>query len=269
MPRPRASTGPEPRRPDPGGGTTRPPPRFAVPRLHILVGDDLIASPRFEDRLRPLAEACGAELAVQLRARATPARRIYEAARQLAQAGTGAWTLVNDRLDIALSVPADGVHLREDSMPVADARALAARQVAPGRERPFLVGRSIHAVEQASRPSAELADYLVFGSVWATRSHPGRAPAGPAALASTAARAPAPVLAVGGVDPRRAAAARSLGAWGVVAHSGIWRAANPAGAAIRYLEALGGPPRPDRDPPPARLATPSGNGATQRGEAEE
>ncbi len=187
--------------------------------------------------MAPLAEAGGPGLAIQLRARTAAARRVHEAACRLVRAA-GAVTLVSDRVDIGLAAGAGGVHLREDSMPVEDAKALVARTASPSRT-PFLVGRSIHVAEQAAEPWAELADYLVFGAVWATRSHPGRAAAGIEALAAAVDRAPVPVLAIGGVTPEGAAAARAAGAWGVVVRSGVWRAANAAGAAIRYLETLG------------------------------
>ena len=74
------------------------------------------------------------------------------------------------RLDVALAAEAHGVHLREDSLAIDDARRL--------RGRPFLVGRSVHAPATAAR--ARSADYLITGSVFETASKPGR----PASLGS-------------------------------------------------------------------------------------
>ena len=207
--------------------------------MHVIAGDDIAAAADFRGRLAPLLEAGGASLAVQLRARATPARQVHEVARWLAEASAaaGATAIVSDRMDVALAAGAGGVHLREDSMPVPVARQVA-RAIPRSAGDPFWFGRSIHAPAQAAEPWTGAADYLVFGSVWATRSHPGRVPAGPAALAAAVQRARVPVLAVGGIAPETVAAALERGAYGVVVRSGVWNAACPGGAAIPYLEAL-------------------------------
>lgn len=205
----------------------------------MIAGDDVVATEDGERRLLELAEACGPALAIQLRARASTAKRIHDVARRLAEAG-GACVLVSDRLDVALAAGAHGVHLREDSMPVTDARALVddlGRNDRPGRR--FLVGRSIHSPRQASETWAAATDYLVLGAVWPTPSHPGRAAVGTEALAQVAGHARVPALAIGGVTPERVAAAKSAGAWGVVVRSGVWSAKHPSEAAIRYLDALG------------------------------
>src|SRR6185312_8825158 len=84
--------------------------------------------------------------------------------------------LVNDRLDVALTAGAHGVHLRGDSLPASRARSLAPIG--------FLIGRSVHSVVDAVAASADGGlDYLLFGTVFATTSKPGQAPSGVAALA--------------------------------------------------------------------------------------
>ena len=221
------------------GSRSRRPADPPVPRLHVIAGDDVVATEDGARRLLELAEACGPALAIQLRARASTAKRIHDVARRLAEAG-GACVLVSDRLDVALAAGAHGVHLREDSMPVTDARALVddlGRSHRPGRR--FLVGRSIHSPRQASETWAAATDYLVLGAVWPTPSHPGRAAVGTEALAQVAGHARVPALAIGGVTPERVAAAKSAGAWGVVVRSGVWSAKHPSEAVIRYLDALG------------------------------
>ncbi len=118
-------------------------------------------------------------------------RRCVDAVR-----GTRTRVLVNDRVDVALAAGAHGVHLRADSMPAARVRALCP----PG----FLVGRSVHARDEAiAAAAAGGLDYLLFGTVFATTSKPGRAPVGLAALAEVASAVTIPVLAVGGVTPDR------------------------------------------------------------------
>jgi thiamine-phosphate pyrophosphorylase len=84
--------------------------------------------------------------------------------------------------------------------------------------RGFLVGRSVHDVASA-RTATEAGglDYLIFGSVFATASKPGRSPAGLDALAAVAAATPLPVLAVGGVTAERIPAVSRAGAMGIAA----------------------------------------------------
>ena len=124
--------------------------------------------------------------------------------------GTRARVLVNDRLDVALAGGAHGVHLRSDSYPAARARAMTAAG--------FLVGRSVHSVEDAVRASADdSVNYLIFGTVFATSSKPGHVPAGLTALADTVRATAVPVLAVGGVTADNARLVARAGAAGVAA----------------------------------------------------
>jgi len=105
---------------------------------------------------------------------------------------TRARVLVNDRVDVALAAGAHGVHLRGDSMPAPRVRAL----VPHG----FIVGRSVHGVEEAVRVSDDGGlDYLLYGTVFSTPSKPGHAPAGADAVTAVSASTPLPVLAIGGV----------------------------------------------------------------------
>ncbi len=113
--------------------------------------------------------------------------------------------VVNDRIDVALAAGADGVHLREDSVPAARARAI----VPP----PRLLGRSVHSPHQV-----DAVDYLIAGTVFTTASKPGQPELGESGLAAiVASAAPRPVLAIGGVQPCRMAAIARTGAAGVAA----------------------------------------------------
>jgi thiamine-phosphate diphosphorylase len=116
--------------------------------------------------------------------------------------------LVSSRVDLALAAGAAGVHLPEDDIPVATARALLGDR---------LLGRSVHSVEAARQAAAEGADYLVFGPVFATDSHPGRPARGLAALMEVTAAVQVPVLAIGGIDAERVRACREAGAAGFAA----------------------------------------------------
>jgi thiamine-phosphate diphosphorylase len=124
--------------------------------------------------------------------------------------GTRARVLVNDRVDVALAAGAHGVHLRADSMPAPRVRALCP----PG----FVVGRSVHTRDEAVAAAAGGGlDYLLFGTVFATASKPGRVPAGLSALADVALAVSLPVLAVGGITPDKVDEVVGAGAAGFAA----------------------------------------------------
>ncbi|HEY4027141.1 MAG TPA: thiamine phosphate synthase [Candidatus Dormibacteraeota bacterium] len=130
-----------------------------------------------------------------------------EACRLVAEAP--APVVISARTDLALAAGAAGVHLPERDIPVAGARRLL------GAAR--LVGRSVHSAGAARIAESEGADYVVFGSVFASASHPGRPAAGLDALRGVVAAVRIPVLAIGGIDADRAAPCRLAGAAGFAA----------------------------------------------------
>jgi len=118
--------------------------------------------------------------------------------------------LVNDRLDVALTAGAHGVHLRGDSMAASRARSLAPIG--------FLIGRSVHTVTEAVTAHADGGvDYLLFGAVFATTSKPGQAPAGVQALADVVRATPVPVLAIGGITNETVPQLKGTGCAGAAA----------------------------------------------------
>jgi thiamine-phosphate diphosphorylase len=124
--------------------------------------------------------------------------------------GTAARILVNDRVDVALTAGAHGVHLRGDSIPAARVRAIAP----PG----FLIGRSVHAPGEGAQAAQDgKLDYLIFGTVFMSRSKPGAEAAGIDALAAACAASALPVLAVGGMTHPRLGAVARAGAAGFAA----------------------------------------------------
>jgi thiamine-phosphate diphosphorylase len=128
-----------------------------------------------------------------------------------AAAGTPARIVVNDRLDIALAAGAAGVHLRSTSISPICARALAPEG--------FLIGRSVHSVAESEQTWRQGGcDYLVFGTVFPSRSKPaGHRVVGLEALRAVCAAVPMPVLAIGGVTLETAGLAARAGATGVAA----------------------------------------------------
>ena len=118
--------------------------------------------------------------------------------------------LVNDRVDVALAAGADGVHLKSDSIPT----ALVRRHVPAA----FLVGRSVHAIDEAREAADQGADYVIFGTVFTSGSKPrGHRTAGLEALAAVSRAVGIPVLAIGGISLNTVAAAAEAGAGGVAA----------------------------------------------------
>lgn len=142
----------------------------------------------------------------------------------------GALLLVNDRVDVALAADADGVHLGQGAMPVAEARRL----VGPARR----VGVSVHTLAEAAAAAAARPDFLVFGPVYATPSKTAfGAPRGTAELGAVVAAAGLPVLGIGGITVDRIAEIRRAGAAGVAVISAICAADDPARAARELLVA--------------------------------
>lgn len=142
-------------------------------------------------------------------------------ARELCRAA-GALLLVNDRPDLAIEADADGVHVGQDDLPVAQARALL------GPER--LVGLSTHSPAQID--GAGDADYIAVGPVHATPTKPGRPATGLDLVRYAAAgHARRPWFAIGGIDAGTAGAAIAAGARRVVVVRAIAEARDPRAAA--------------------------------------
>jgi thiamine-phosphate diphosphorylase len=118
--------------------------------------------------------------------------------------------LVNDRVDVALAAGAHGVHLRGHSMAASRVRTIAP----PG----FVIGRSVHSVDEALEAEREGGlDYLLFGTVYASASKPGAAPAGVEVLARVCSAVALPVLAIGGLTASTLAPVARAGAAGFAA----------------------------------------------------
>ena len=207
---------------------------MSLPRLHVVTDDAILGRPDFLDAARALLAAHGDAIALHVRATTASARRLLVAAAALVEtaAERGGTVLVNDRIDVALAAGAHGVHLRERSIPPADARPLVGVR---------LLGRSIHGVDGVAAV-ARWTDFLFLGTIYATATHPERPPLGPAALAEMASATDTPVLAIGGVGVDRVAEVRRAGAHGAAVLRGVWDAADPVERVGAYLQELVGPP---------------------------
>ncbi|HJR64540.1 MAG TPA: thiamine phosphate synthase [Gemmatimonadaceae bacterium] len=207
-----------------------PGPAFRVPVVHAVTDDLIVSRPGFVNRARTVMGVLGQRGAVHLRSRTHTAARLYELAQALstAQERTGAWLVVNDRVDIALAVGARAVQLTSRSMTVDDARTAA-------RTTALEIGASVHSVDEALAAAGAGASWVVAGNVFTTRSHPDAGPRGRALIESVSGAITTPCIAIGGIKPQHVAAMRQAGAWGVAAISGIWGADDAEQAATDYL----------------------------------
>lgn len=143
----------------------------------------------------------------------------------------GALLIVNDRLDVALAVEADGVHLGQDDLPAALARRIAGDR--------FIIGVSAETVDEARRAEADGATYLGVGPMFATATKPDAgAPVGPERLRLIKQAVAIPVFGIGGVALTNARAVLEAGADGVCVISAIADAPDPRAATQAFMRLL-------------------------------
>lgn len=168
----------------------------------------------------------GGATVVQLRDKHASTRELVEFGRALQRLtrSAGIPLIINDRVDVALALDADGVHVGDDDMPPELARQL----LGPDR----LLGVSADSVEAAQRAEQAGADYLGVGDVFGTRTKPDAGtPIGLERLAAIAKSVEIPVVGIGGVTLENAPAVIQAGAAGVAVISAVLGAADPAAAA--------------------------------------
>ncbi len=205
------------------------PPVLPDPCLCLVTDRRLVEASTLPARVGE-AVAGGVDL-VQLREKDLPGAQLLDLARQLREAmGDRALLVVNERVDVAAALPADGVQLGEDAIPVPAAR----RVLGPD----MLIGRSVHSVEGAKQAVAEGADFLVVGTMFASRSHPGEEPAGLGLLRKIGVNCTLPALGIGGITAGNCQQVVEAGAMGVAVITGILSQPNPREAAQRLKDAL-------------------------------
>lgn len=133
---------------------------------------------------------------LQLRHKAASAKELFaEADTLLPLASAGHVPLIiNDQVDVARAVCADGVHLGQTDLPVAEAR----QKLGPSA----LIGKSTHSLEQALAAEAEGASYLGLGPIFPTPTKPDYGSIGPKSIRAVLERITIPVVCIGGIDQR-------------------------------------------------------------------
>jgi thiamine-phosphate pyrophosphorylase len=203
-----------------------------IPRLHLI---GLLNVTRPVDFLGVATRAAsGGCRAIHVRAPGHAGGDIYRMAlslrRELAN-HPGTLLFINDRLDVALLVAADGVQLGERSFDVAAARRVVGERV--------LIGRSVHDTEGARHAAEAGADFLLAGHVYDTPSKEGQPGRGLDWLAEIAGSVDLPVIAIGGITAERVQEVREAGAHGVALGRELLHADDPKAVArriSRYLD---------------------------------
>lgn len=200
-----------------------------LPCLCLVADCSVVSVDEIPDRVRSAVD--GGVSMVQLRAKEMPGGLMLSLAREMEDViGGRAALLINERVDVAAVAPAGGVQLGEAAL-----SASSARQLLPAGS---LIGRSVHSVEGALQATSDGADFLVVGTMFATRSHPGEEPAGPGLLRQVAGRCDLPLIGIGGITPENVDSVIEAGASGVAVIRSILAADDPGHAAAEMLSVL-------------------------------
>lgn len=203
-----------------------------LPRLNAIV--DAEAAARIAWSMVDLARAFldGGATFLQVRGKCLAGREFLETATTIVRlAGARAATvIVNDRADIAKLAGAGGVHLGQDDLAPAAARAI----LGPSA----VIGRSTHTPEQLERAAREPIDYLAIGPVFATRTKATGYDAVGLAMVRRAAAAGRPVVAIGGITIETAPAAIEAGAASVAVIADLLATGDPAARVREYIRRL-------------------------------
>jgi thiamine-phosphate pyrophosphorylase len=199
--------------------------------LYLITG-------RGETRGRSLEDAVeealrGGVRAVQLREKTLSSKELYEAAYELRKLTSryGAKLFINDRVDVALAVDADGVHIGASSLPIYKVRRLLGERK--------LIGVSCHNQVQAITAQEMGADFITFGPVYFTPSKAAYGdPVGLDLLEAVNDMLQIPVFALGGINRDNCAEALARGVHGIALISAILSAAEPREAARALLAQL-------------------------------
>lgn len=166
---------------------------FSLPKIYPIT-DEHLSGISHADQIREFA-AGGARFA-QIREKQLAPRAFFEGAEVALGVArkAGLRIIINDRVDFALALRADGVHLGRDDLPPARAREILGREA--------IIGYSTHSLEQAVEALKHPIDYIAIGPIFATRSKSDHAPIiGLEGLrAARAAIGRFPLVAIGGID---------------------------------------------------------------------
>jgi thiamine-phosphate pyrophosphorylase len=168
---------------------------------------------------------------VQYRRKEATRRQLYNEALHLRQLTRefGAMLIINDYVDIAIAVGADGFHIGQDDLPLREAR-----KVAGG----MIIGVSTHSLTEALEAMKDGADYIGFGPIFQTDTKDAGKPKGPEAVRKIKEAVAIPVIAIGGINRNNAGEVFDAGCYGVAVSAAISRGDVPVN--VRALIGIAG-----------------------------
>ncbi len=175
------------------------------------------------------AEACGVKV-VQYRNKNAETRELYREALSLREICRNSAFIINDRIDIALAVDADGVHLGQSDMPYKEAR----KMLGPDK----IIGITVHNLAEALEAESQGANYLGVSPIFSTRTKADAGkPSGIVMIEEIRAEVDVPLIAIGGINLANAPEVIKAGADGVCAISAVVAKEN-VGEEIRKFQKL-------------------------------
>ncbi len=176
-----------------------------LPRLYAITDSERYGE-NFFDTLKKVLDR-GVKM-IQLREKKLSAREYYEKAIKVREITKeySAMLFINERVDIALAVEADGVHLPQDGLPPSCVKRI---------KKELIVGFSSHSLDSALYAQKEDADFITLSPIFKTSSHPGIEPLGLSFLRDVCRKLSIPVYALGGVDWEKIKLCYKNGAYGV------------------------------------------------------
>jgi thiamine-phosphate pyrophosphorylase len=187
--------------------------RLARARFYAILDTGYVAPDRISAVAHDLV-AGGADL-IQLRAKKSTPEAILELGRTLRKIipPEGPLFILNDHPNLVPLMGADGTHVGQDDLPVAQARALAGETA--------LVGKSTHSLDQALAAEKEGADYIGVGPIFATPTKPDYTPVGPPLIGQVRAQVRVPQFCIGGINEATLPEVLAAGAQRVVIVSAL------------------------------------------------
>lgn len=178
--------------------------------------------------------AAGGASIVQVREKRTSPREFYHAALEAMSIARklGVQLIINDRVDIAIAVNADGVHLGQEDLPPDRARVLL------GETK--IIGYSTHSLEQALAADSKPVDYVAIGPIFQTTTKEKPDPVvGVAAIAEVKKSLSKPLVAIGGITLQNALSVMEAGADSVAVISDLLTGGDITGRMRRFIDLLG------------------------------
>lgn len=192
-------------------------------RLYVILDRAIIGS-RDPVAVASAAIRGGADV-LQLRDKISSTKQLLKAGKELLALSrpAGIPLIINDRVDVARAIGADGVHLGQDDLPLKEARAL----LGSG----WLIGKSTHSLQQAIDAQAEGAEYLGVGPIFSTPTKPTYQPVGVTLIRAVTTCVTLPTVCIGGIDQRTLSEVLQAGATCVAVVRAVCGADDPASAA--------------------------------------